>query len=438
MNRIEIKNLENYFDQEIELQAFVDNIRDLQYVQFVILRDSSAKVQMTIEKSDENNKELIEIISNLPLESTVKITGKVVKNEKVKLRGMEIIPTSIAVTSTSLNELPIDIKNKDNALRETRLDYRFLDLRREDNNLFFKCETLIEHAMREYWINNEFMEIHTPKIAAGAAESGAEVFKIDYFGEEACLSQSPQFYKQMAIAAGFDKVFEIGPAFRAENSHTSYHATEINMADVEVGFIDSYEDIMDIEEEWLKYTINRVNEVYGEDIKKTFNVELTRTDNQFPRITFTEAKRILKEECHFIGEREDDFERQEEILLCEYFKKKENSDFVFVTKFPFSARPFYHMLDENGLTNSYDLLYKGIEITTGAQREHRYDILKKQMIEKQIDPTSLDFYLTFFKYGCPPHGGFAVGIARLMMQMMNIDNIREATFIYRGPTRLNP
>lgn len=438
MDRIEIKNLENYFDQEIELQAFVDNIRDLQYVQFVILRDSGAKVQMTIEKSDESNKELIEIISNLPLESTVKITGKLVKNEKVKLRGMEIIPTNIEVTSTSLNELPIDIKNKDNALRETRLDYRFLDLRREDNNLFFKCETLLEHAMREYWINNEFMEIHTPKIAAGAAESGAEVFKIDYFGEEACLSQSPQFYKQMAISAGFDKVFEIGPAFRAENSHTSYHATEINMADVEVGFINSFEDIMDIEEDWLKYTINRVNEVYGEEIKKTFNVELTNIDNKFPRVTFADAKRILKEECHFVGEREDDFERQEEILLCEYFKKKENSDFVFVTKFPFSARPFYHMVDENGLTNSYDLLYKGIEITTGAQREHRYDILKQQMIEKQIDPVSLDFYLTFFKYGCPPHGGFAVGVARLMMQMMNIDNIREATFIYRGPTRLNP
>lgn len=438
MKRIEIKNLENYFDQEIELQAFVDNIRDLQYVQFVILRDSTGKVQMTIEKSDENNKDIIELISNLSLESTIKISGKVVKNEKVKLRGMEIIPTNIVVTSRSLNELPIDIKNKDNALRETRLDYRFLDLRREDNNLFFKCETLIEHAMREYWINHNFMEIHTPKIAAGAAESGAEVFKIDYFGQEACLSQSPQFYKQMAIASGFDKVFEIGPAFRAENSHTSYHATEINMADVEVGFINSVEDVMDIEEDWLKYTINRVNEVYGEDIKKTFNVELTKTDNKFPRVTFKEAKRILKEECNYVGEREDDFERQEEILLCDYFKKTENSDFVFVTKFPFSARPFYHMLDEEGLTNSYDLLYKGIEITTGAQREHRYDILEKQMREKEIDPSSLDFYLTFFKYGCPPHGGFAVGIARLMMQMMNIDNIREATFIYRGPTRLNP
>lgn len=437
MNKIYIKDLNNYYDQEIELQAFVDNIRDLQYVQFVILRDSTGKVQMTIEKNEENQK-LVDIISNLTLESTVKVNGKLLESPKVKLNGMELIPTNIEVTSKSLGELPIDIKNKDNTLRETRLDYRFLDLRREENNLLFKCETLIEHALREYCIKNNFMEIHSPKIAAGAAESGAEVFKIDYFGETACLSQSPQFYKQMAMASGFDKVFEIGPAFRAENSHTSYHATEINMADIEMSWINSFEDVMDMEEAWLKYALDRLKETYGEEIKRVFNIEISDTSVKFPRITFKEAKRILKEEFNYIGEKEEDFERKEENLLCEYAKKKYNCDFIFITKFPFSARPFYHMLDEEGLTCSYDLLFKGIEITTGAQREHRVDILKNQMIEKQIDPESLDFYLDFFRYGCPPHGGFAIGIARIMMQIFEIDNIREATFIYRGPTRLNP
>ncbi len=435
--KIDICKLKDYENKEITIQGFVDKIRNLQYVQFVILRDSTGKVQITIEKNDEN-KELVEIIDNLTLESTLKINGKVSINEKVKLGGLEVIPSNILVTSKSLPELPLDITSKDNALRETRLDYRFLDLRREENNLFFRCETLLEQAFREYCVNNGFIEIHTPKIAAGAAESGAEVFKIDYFGQTACLSQSPQFYKQMAMSAGFDKVFEIGPAFRAENSHTSYHATEINMADIEISWINSFSDIMDMEEVWIKYALDKLKNVYGEDIKRLFNVEISDTSIKFPRITFKEAKEILKEEYHFIGEKEDDFERKEENLLCEYAKKKYNCDFIFITKFPFAARPFYHMLDDDGLTNSYDLLFKGVEITTGAQREHRVDILTNQMLEKGIKPESLNFYLDFFKYGCPPHGGFAIGIARIMMQIFEIDNIREATFIYRGPTRLNP
>jgi len=242
----------------------------------------------------------------------------------------------------------------------------------------------------------------------------------------------------MAMAANFGKVFEIGPAFRAENSHTSYHATEINMADVEMSWIDSFEDVMDMEEEWIKYSFKKVYEKYGEQIKKEFKTDLVNLDVKFPRVTFKEAKQILKDEYHFEGERADDFERKEEMLLCKYAKKKYNSDFIFVTKFPFAARPFYHNLDEEGLTNSYDLLFRGVEITTGAQREHRVDVLTKQIKVKEIDPASLEFYLEFFKYGCPPHGGFAIGIARVLMQMLNIDNIREATFIYRGPTRLKP
>ena len=193
MKKIFVKDLPQYYHQEISFQGFVDNIRNLQYVIFMVLRDGSGKVQVTIEKNEENQK-LVEIVENICLESTVLVTGTLLENAKVKMGGKEIIPTCIEVTSLSCNELPIDIKNKDNALRETRLDYRFLDLRREENYLFFKCETLIEQAMREYWTSHDFMEIHSPKISAKAAESGAEVFKFDYFGEEACLSQSPQFY----------------------------------------------------------------------------------------------------------------------------------------------------------------------------------------------------------------------------------------------------
>ena len=229
MNNLKIKDLKEHLNEEIEIQGFIDNIRNLQYVQFIILRDGTGKIQITIEKSEESNKELVEIVDNLTLESTVKIKGKLLDSPKVKLNGIEIIPTNIEVTSKSEQVLPIDIKKKDNTLRETRLDWRFLDLRREDNKLLFECQTYIEHLMREYWLKNDYMEIHTPKISASSAESGAEMFKLDYFGQKACLSQSPQFYKQMAMSAGFNKVFEIGPVFRAENSHTSYHATEIEM-----------------------------------------------------------------------------------------------------------------------------------------------------------------------------------------------------------------
>ncbi len=435
---MKIKDLANYDNKEVVVQGFVDNIRNLQYVAFVILRDKFDKVQITIEKEIEENKSLIQIIENLPLESTLKVTGKVMKNEKVKLNGIEIIPSKIEVTSTSLGELPIDIKNKDNTLRETRLDYRYLDLRRVENQLLFKCQSYIEQMMREYFYNNDYTEIHTPKISASSAESGAEMFKLDYFGQTACLSQSPQFYKQMTMSSGFDKVFEIGPVFRAENSHTSYHATEIEMIDVEISWINSVDDVMDEEEKWVKYFMSKLKEKYGEEIKKVFNVEISNVDTDFPRIKFEDAKKIIKEKYNFTSEREDDFERKEEELICKYAKEKYNSDFVFITNFPYSARSFYVMKDDNGVTQTYDLLFKGIEITSGAQREHRYDILKKQIIEKGIDTNLLQFYLDFFKYGCPPHGGFGVGMGRILMQIFEIDNIREATLIYRGPTRLNP
>jgi len=437
MKKIFVNELENYLEQEIEFQGFLENVRDLPYVMFLILRDGTGRVQITIEKTEENN-QLIEMMQGISLESTLKVTGTLKDAPSVKMGGKEIIPNKIEITSESLPELPFDYNKKDNSLRETRLDYRFVDLRRKDNHLLFQAATLLEHSLREYCIQNQFMEIHSPKISGAAAESGAELFSLDYFGKTAYLSQSPQFYKQMAMAAGFDKVFEIGPAFRAENSHTSYHATEINMADVEISWITSYKDVMDFEEAWLKFAIGKVYEKYGEEIEKEFKVKLTDLTRPFARITLKEAKEILKERYHYIGEKEDDLERKEENLLCKYAKEEFGTEFIFITEFPFAARPFYHMLDENGDTCSYDLLFRGIEITTGAQREHRLDVLKKQVVEKGITLESLDFYLEFFQYGMPPHGGFAIGLQRLLMLIFQIDNIREATFVYRGPTRLNP
>ncbi|MEG0799217.1 MAG: aspartate--tRNA(Asn) ligase [Bacilli bacterium] len=438
MKTLNIIDINKYIDKDILVDAVVDNIRSLAYVIFIILRDSSGKVQVTIEKSDENMLDILKTLEYLTCESTVKIKGKVQVNEHVKLGGYEIIPTSIEVTSLSDNELPIDIKNKDNAFRETRLDYRFLDLRRSDNNLFFKCQTFIESKMREYWINNNYMEIHTPKISSKAAESGAEEFKLDYFGETAVLSQSPQFYKQMAISSGFEKVFEIGTVYRAENSHTSYHACEIEMIDSEIGYIDSYEEVMDEEEKMIKYFMTSLKEKYGDKIKNEFNTEVSDVTENFPRINFYDAKNIIKDKYNYISITKEDFDRHDEELICSYAKNEYNSDFVFITNYPYSARSFYIMKDKDGITQSFDLLFKGLEITSGGQREHRYDVLKKQIVEKGIDPSVLDFYIEFFKYGCAPHGGYGLGMARLMMKIFNIDNVREATFLYRGPTRLRP
>lgn len=437
MKKIFVNELKNHLEEKIEFQGFLEKMRNLQYVMFLILRDGTGKVQVTIEKNDTNAK-LVETMENVTLESTLKVIGTLKDSPAVKMGGMEIIPESIEVTSKSLPELPFDNSNSDNSLRETRLDYRFIDLRRKENYNLFKAETILEFALREYCINHDFMEIHTPKISGASAESGAEVFKLDYFGKTAYLSQSPQFYKQMAMASGFDKVLEIGPAFRAENSHTSYHATEINMGDIEMSWIESYEDIMNFEEAWLKYSIGKVYEKFTDEDLKAFKTTKTNLEKPFARITFKEAKKLLKEKYHYVAEKEDDLERKEEDLLCKYAKETFGTEFIFVTEYPFAARPFYHMLNEEGDTCSYDLLFRGIEITTGAQREHRIDILESQIKEKGITLESLDFYLDFFRYGVPPHGGFAIGINRILMLLFNIDNLREATLIYRGPTRLNP
>ena len=242
----------------------------------------------------------------------------------------------------------------------------------------------------------------------------------------------------MTMASGFDKVFEIGPVYRAENSHTSYHASEILMIDSEISWIKSVDDVMDSEEAWIKYFMMALKEKYGEKIKETFHVEVSDVTNPFPRINFYEAKKIIQEQFHYTGEQKEDLDRHEEELISKYAKDKYKSDFVFITNYPYSARSFYVMKDENGVTQTYDLIFKGVEITSGAQREHRPEILKKQIQEKGINPETLKFYTDFFEYGCPPHGGYGVGLARIMMRIFEIDNIREATLIYRGPTRLNP
>jgi aspartyl-tRNA synthetase len=403
------------------------------------LRDSSAKVQITIEKNDEN-KAMNDIVSSLTKESTLLAKGTIYKQEKVKLRGMEFIPTLLEVTSLSAEELPIDILDFNNkSKQDLRLDNRFLDLRLEKNYLIFKAQTLAEMAMREYWVDHDFIEIHSPKILGTASETGAEVFDLDYFGKKAFLAQSPQFYKQMAMSAGFNNVFEIGPVFRAENSHTAYHATEFTSVDCEMSWIKSHHEVMDLEEEKIIHVMKKLKEDIGDEFKNIFKKDIDVPSVAFPRIPFLEAKQIIQDKYKYFGEKSFDFDRREEELICLYAKKEFGSDFVFVTDYPFEARPFYHMLDdETKLTKSYDLIYKGIEITTGAQREHRIDILEKQALMKDMHLEPLDFYLNFFRYGVPPHGGYGFGLTRFLMRLFEVKSIRDVTFLYRGPNRIMP
>lgn len=424
-------------NSKVTINGFVDKIRNLQYVQFVILRDTTGKVQVTIEKNEEN-KGLVEIIDNLKEESTVKVTGTLLLNEKIKLNGMEIIPETIEVTSRCTEDLPLNYKDPASTTIDTRLNYRFLDLRSEKNLLMFKVQTCFVNAMRDYAVKNNFIEIHTPKLIGAASESGSEVFELKYFDRKAYLAQSPQFYKQMALASGFEKVFEIAPAFRAENSNSYRHATEFTSFDIEFSYINSYEDVMDFEEDLLIAGLSKVKEQYGEEIKKVFNVDIVVPTKPFPRIKLEELYKALEEKYNFHMDFEDvgDMNNESEKLASKYIKEKYNHEFVFITDFSVNKRPFYHMR-KDGIPQGYDLIWKGCEITTGAQREHRYDILKAQAEEKGLGE-DIKFYQDFFKYGCPPHGGFALGVDRLTMLMLETGSLKETMFIFRGPNRIEP
>ena len=437
MKKIYFKSLNEYFEQEITIEGFFDNIRNLQYVQFLIVRDTTGKVQVTIEKNEENIK-LNEIVSNLTVESTVKITGTLFKNEKVKLNGMEFIPSNIIITSRCLEKLPLNYKDSRSALLDTRLNYRFLDLRSEKNILMFKVQTCMIHAMREFVVKNNFTEIHTPKIISAASESGAEVFEVKYFDRKAYLAQSPQFYKQMAMCSGFEKVFEIAPAFRAENSNSYRHTTDFTSFDIEMSYIESLEELMDFEEDLFIAGLSAVKEQYGEQIKELFNVDVVIPSKPFPRIKLEELYQVLENEYGFKMNYEDvgDMNAESEKLASKYVMEKYGHEFVFITDFSAKKRAFYHKR-EKGIPQGADLIWKGCETTTLALREHRYEILCEQAKEKGLG-ADVKFYLEFFKYGCPPHGGFALGVDRVTMLLLETGSLKETMFIFRGPTRIEP
>ncbi len=433
MVRTKIKDIK--LGEVNHVAGFVENIRNKKTMCFIVLRDISGKLQITIEKG--KHPEMEEDLARITVDSVIEATGLVQASEYVKLNGMEMYPDTIKIDSIAeANPIVAPVGEETNI--DTRLDYRWVDIRTDKNTLMFKVQSLFVNKMREFLNINEFTEIHTPKLIGAESESGAGVFKVDYFGRDAFLAQSPQFYKQMAMAAGLERIYEVGPVFRAEKFATRKHSTEFTSFDLEFAYIDSFKDVMHMEEEMITYALKAVKETYGDEIKKVFDIDVVVPTLPFPVMDLQDVYKELESRYGYtVPESEKgDLTTEGERMVAKLSQDMFGHEFLFVTGYSKENRAFYHMRDEHGVPCGYDLIWKGCEITTGAQREHRYDILKAQAAEKGLGK-DIEFYLQFFKYGVPPHGGFAIGVDRITMLLFNV-GIREAEFIFRGPDRLNP
>lgn len=428
-----VAELAGMVGSQARLMGWVKTVRDHKGIQFVILRDHTGLVQLT--HHADQDPALAAVIGSLTAESAIVAEGRVVADERVKLGGLELVLESVDVVGPAEPGLPLG----DEAGLETRLDWRFIDLRDPKNRLIFEAQTTALAAMREWWLDNGFIEIFTPKLMGSPSESGAELFDLEYFGGRAYLAQSPQFYKQMAMAAGFERIFEIAPAFRADPSHTGRHSTEFTSVDMEMSWIDDVADVMDIEERWLAFVIEKVAAKHGEALEQAFGRTLVTPSLPFPRIDLAEARAAIEKDG-YRGPPDGDLDGEGMRLVSEMVRRERGHEFVFLTGYPAAIRSFYHMRTEGkpDQTRSYDLLWNGLEITTGAQREHRPQILESQALEKRLSLDSISYYVDFFRYGCPPHGGFGFGLGRFAMALFGINSLREVTFLFRGPNRLHP
>ena len=415
----------------VRIAGFVENLRNKRTMAFLVIKDITGKMQVTLEK--EKYPELAEKVDTLTIHSVVTVEGEAVANEYVKMGGMEILPDALTVESIA-DALPI----KDDSEIDSRMDFRWIDLRRDRNHLMLKLQTLLTASMREFLLARNFVEIHTPKLIGAASESGSDVFEVKYFDTKAYLAQSPQFYKQMAMASGLERIFETGPVFRAEKSYTNKHATEFTGFDLEFSYVTSAEDVMHMEEELLAYAFGKVAEKYGKEIEELFGKQVIVPTVPFPRIRLADLYAELESRYGYTvsDDAKGDLTTDAEHLCEKLAMEKYGSEFLFVTDYDAKERAFYHMRDERGVPMGYDLIWRGCEITTGAVREHRYDVLKAQADEKGLGK-DVEFYLQFFRYGCPPHGGFGLGIDRLTMLFLGL-SIKEAEFLFRGPNRLTP
>ncbi len=422
----------DYVGKTVKMNGAVHNIRDMGEFAFIILRKAEGLVQCVYEegKTEFDLKDLKE-------ESAVEVTGVIALEERAP-QGFELRLTGIRVLSEPAETMPIAInKWKMNTSLETRLSLRPVSLRNVRERAKFKIQEGIVRGFREFLSSQGFTEVHTPKIVSRGAEGGANVFKLNYFNKKAELGQSPQFYKQMMVGV-FDRVFEVAPVFRAEKHNTTRHLNEYIGLDFEMGYIDSFEDVMVMETGFLKYTMELLKSEYKKELDM-LGIDLPSI-SQIPHVRFAEAKQLVSEKYNRKIRNPFDLEPEEEVLIGRYFKEEYDSDFVFVTHYPSKKRPFYAMDDpENtSVTLSFDLLYKGLEITTGGQRIHDYQMILEKMEKRGMDPEDIKDYLMIFKYGMPPHGGLGIGLERLTMRLLDEQNVRETSLFPRDVTRLEP
>lgn len=422
--------------KRVTVMGHVQRIRPLGKLSFLIIRDREGLVQCILHHK-RTDPQLLETLGMLDNEYAVAIVGRVKREEQAR-RGVEIVPERIIIINDAPATLPLDTSGKTKADIDTRLDHRVIDLRRNENQLLFKIQHFTISRMRRFLEGKGFREIHTPKIVATATEGGADLFHVKYFERDAFLAQSPQFYKQLCLVGGFDRVFEVAPVYRAEKHNTPRHLNEYTSFDFEMAWIRDEEDIMQMEEKMLKSTFTAVQKHCAEELEE-LGAEIRVPRLPIRRIEIKEAVKILRSEGLKTAS-DADISSEGEEILHQYVKRETGEDFYFLTRYPTSIRPFYTMpLESNPtLTRGFDLVYRGMEITTGGQRIHQYEMLVEKLKDAGLDPETFAFYIEPFRFGAPPHGGLAVGVERLTMQMLGYKNIRETCLFPRDRTRLVP
>lgn len=422
----------DFAGKTIWMNGTVHNIRDMGEVAFVILRKAEGLVQCVYEEGTSGFE-----LERLREEAAVEVTG-VVAMEARAPQGFEIRLRDIRILSEPVEVLPVAVnKWKMNTSLETKLALRPVTLRNVRERAKFKVQEGIVRGFRDFLHGQGFTEIRTPKIVSRGAEGGANVFKLDYFNKKAELGQSPQFYKQIMVGV-YDRVFEAAPVFRAEKHNTTRHLNEYVSLDFEMGYIDGFEDVMEMETGFLQYTMDLLRREYDKELK-LLGVALPAVD-RIPQVRFDQAKELAAEKYNRKIRNPFDLEPEEEALIGRYFKEEYGSDFVFVTHYPSKKRPFYAMEDpaDPRFTLSFDLLFKGLEITTGGQRIHDYRMILEKMEKRGMDPEEIRDYLMIFRYGMPPHGGLGIGLERLTMRLLDEQNVRETALFPRDVTRLEP
>lgn len=422
----------DYEEKDVLVTGFIHSIREMGEVIFIILRKRDGLLQCVVPKEKKE-----QLLKEVREEACVEIFGKLVKEERA-VNGIEIRIEKMSILSSPKEALPIPIgKWKLNTSLETKMDLRPVSLRNIRERAKFKIQEGIVRGFREYLYKQGFTEIHTPKLNAKGAEGGSNIFKLEYFNKKAVLAQSPQLYKQMMVGV-YERVFETGPVFRAEKHHTKRHLNEYTSMDFEMGFISSFEDIIEMETGFLMYTMDLLKKEYKKELE-LLQVKLPKAD-KIPVIKFQDAKELISKKYNRPIKSPYDLEPEEEELIGAYFKEKEQADFVFVTHYPSKKRPFYTMddLEDDTVTLSFDLLFRGIEVTTGGQRIHDYGQLLQKIEKRNMSTEGLETYLMAFRYGMPPHGGLGIGLERLTMKLLSQDNVRETSLFPRDLKRLEP